>query len=140
MIASLLKSDRYDPIAIAFGDSPGCKRCHTTPIRIEYARDISKQQIVIVIVCKAHHVKRAIDLERIIRAERGINMTAAIVAELHRVFADVLAVGNPGERFADARITEIVRLPITCGGCGAPSDPKAARCGYCNAHLAGVDR
>ena len=135
---SLITSKRYDPIAIAFGDAPGCKRCNATPLRIEYARNLTTRQIEIVVVCAAHHVRRAIDVERIAAAAAS-DMTTAIVVELHRVFGDVLAFGVPGERAA-ARVTQIVRLPITCGACGAPSDPKVAGCKYCGAHLAGASQ
>lgn len=134
----MLTKTRFEPIAMAYGDAPGCKRCNMVPMRIEYARDMVKAQLVIVVVCKAHHVMRSLDLERIIAAESRTSFAGALVKEIRRKFDDVLT-PTPAD-VVPTRVTEIVRRAITCGACGAPSDPKLAACAYCNAHLAGVNR
>ena len=132
----MLTLQRFEPIAMAYGDAPGCKRCGQVPMRIEYARDIQKAQLVIVVVCKAHHVMRSLDLGRIAAAEPASSMETAIVTEIKRKFDDVLIKSST----ETTQFTKIIRRPITCGNCGAPSDPKKTTCAFCGAHLAGVDR
>ena len=135
-----MTSKRFEPIAMAYGDAPGCKLCNTVPMRIEYARDMVKAQLVIVVVCKSHHVMRSLDLERILAAETGTSFAGALVVEIRRKFDDVLAPTIEDPIHPSNSFTAIVRRDITCGACGAPSDPKNAACVYCNAHLAGVNR
>ncbi len=134
----MLTSKRFEPIAMAYGDAPGCKLCNMVPMRIEYARDMVKAQLVIVVVCKSHHVMRSLDLERIIASETGTSFAGALVVEIRRKFDDVLRPTSTS--VTSTSMTEIVRRAITCGACGAPSDPKKAACVYCNAWLAGVNR
>lgn len=127
----------FDPVRIAFGATPICRKCNSTLLRIDYARDLLTRQLHVGIVCRGHRVHRAVNLERIVAAERGGNrLIDAIVNELRRRFGDVLTTAATPA----AVPTEIVRRPIVCGGCGAPSDPADPECGYCHAQLAGVSR
>ncbi len=128
-----------DPIAIAFGNAPKCKRCHRQPLRVEYGRDVAQRRVNVLVVCHGHSVQRALDLDRIIQNEPRANMTSAIVAEIRRAFAGAIE-AHTLSLSPVARVTECVRRAFVCGNCGAPSDPKLAQCAFCGAHLAGVDR
>ena len=128
---------KLEPIAMAFGDAPHCRRCGEIPARIEYARNMTKNTIAIVVVCKAHNLRRDLDVERI-ASRSSVGLLDAIALELRRRFVDAILFSSLP--LPPSRRVPVVRRPVACAACDAPSDPAVAGCAYCGAHLAASPR